>query len=148
MPKSRTGLGCTASVAGSTVTGEERRGTRNSQRRPGCSHAIQMEKVADAPRDVVIGARRIPADPNATDKVRSYGIETQAAAEHIHASNFLADERIVGLPEILRRSLVGLGGRHGITFLQAKEAASRLHRGVQVRRGERQAGGNAGARAE
>ena len=72
----------------------------------------------------MIGARRIAADPNSTDNGRPSGIEPEAATEHIHAANFLADEWIVGLSKIVGRSFIGIGGRDGIAFLQSKEAAS------------------------
>ena len=98
-------------VGVSRVADEERSRTRNGRSRTSLCHAIQVEIVADAPRDVVIGARRIPADAKPTHNLRSHVIESKAATEHIRPANLLAHQWVVGLPEILRRSLVGLGGR-------------------------------------
>ena len=70
----------------SRVAGEERRGTWNGQSSPSGSHAIQMEKVADAPRDIVIGARRITADSNSTDKVRSCANCRRTSEERVQAA--------------------------------------------------------------
>ncbi len=55
---------------------------------------IEPESISDPPRHHVIGAGGVAADADAAD-FDSVAVEREAAAEHIHAADALADHRIV-----------------------------------------------------
>ena len=61
-------------------------------------HVIQPQRVAHAPGDIVVRAGGIAADAHAAQNLVRRIIQTQAAAEHIHAANFPSHHGIVELP--------------------------------------------------
>src|SRR5262245_5187570 len=71
------------------------------------SEMIQLEKVPQTPGDKVIGAGRIAAQADPTDKFLSRTIKPQAAAENVNSADLLSHKGIVASAEIRRRPLVG-----------------------------------------
>ena len=56
---------------------------------------VEVQRLPHAPRDVVVGARRVAADADAADQAAAAGVEAEAAAEDVHA----ADSRLtIGSP--------------------------------------------------
>src|SRR5689334_14731042 len=105
---------------------------------------IEAEIVAHAPRDHVIGARRVTADTHAADDLggtAGFDVKTKPATEYVHAADPLADHRVGRLAIVggVGRGAVRRRGVDGVAVLQAVEAAAeRLHRGVEVRGRERE----------
>src|SRR5438034_397101 len=93
-----------------------------------------------APSDIMIGAGGIPTHSDCPDNVVAAVVEREAAAEHVDASDLVADHRIIGGAEARGRSLVAGFGIHGITFLESEQAASGLDRREEVCRGESEDG--------
>src|SRR5437762_15755 len=52
-------------------------------------HMIQIERVADLPRDHMIGARRVAAHSDGPHKKAAAVVERETAAEYVDASDFL-----------------------------------------------------------
>src|SRR5712664_4699857 len=93
---------------------------------------IHAQVVPYAPRDVVVGTRGVAAHANASNDHLPYGVEGEAAPEHIDAPDSLADHRIVGLPVVARIAGVSDIRVHGVALLQAIQATAWVERGVKV----------------
>src|SRR5438034_9279131 len=57
---------------------------------------VKAQREASPPRDVVIRARRVPADAKATNEPSAF-VKSQAATKHIHAADAPIHHRIVRL---------------------------------------------------
>jgi catechol 2,3-dioxygenase-like lactoylglutathione lyase family enzyme len=95
-------------------------------------HEIQVQRVPSTPGDVVIGARRVAAHANSPDEHVRRVVQRQAAAEDVDAADLLADERIVGRPELARRTLIRRARIDRIAFLQPEQGSAGLHRGPEI----------------
>lgn len=72
---------------------------------------IQLEYLAHAPRDVVIGARGIAAGAETANYAMILVVKRKAAAEHHYASDRLTDQRVPIRAILVRRS--GMKLLHG-----------------------------------
>src|SRR2546428_6726380 len=99
---------------------------------------VQAQVVPYAPSDIVVGARGVAAHAKASNDHLPYGVEGEAAPEHIDAPDSLADHRIVGLPVAARIAGVSDLRVHGVAVLQAIQATAWVDRGIQVGRGQRE----------
>lgn len=94
-------------------------------------NGIEMEFVANLPRDDMVGAGSVAAQPEATDDLSVRGIQGQPAAKHDDAANGFADHWIIlstkcgRVPEC--RLWVGR-----LTRGERIEALARLRSGVDV----------------
>ena len=59
---------------------------------------VELEVVPNPPGDIVIRARRITADANASNNPRravlNWRVEGQPSSEYIHSAHFLTNQRI------------------------------------------------------
>src|SRR5262249_43697898 len=93
------------------------------------SQVVEAQVLSYAPRNHVIGARRVTAHPDATDEL-FHGctcVKRQPAAEDVDAANLFPDHRIIRGTE--RTGIVAIGGRwiHGIALLQTEKTAAWLN---------------------
>src|SRR3546814_12226188 len=67
-------------------------------------HVVQRERVAGLPRDVVVGARGIAADAERAHPRSLRVVQRKAAAEHVHATDPRAHQRILRRAEEIGRA--------------------------------------------
>src|SRR5690349_20322877 len=96
-------------------------------------HFVELERLAHAPGDVVIGAGRIAAGAEAADHVLAV-IERETAAEHDHAAEMLADQRILRAAGLGRIAAIEHGGVDRIAHRQAEQRTRRLRASIEVGR--------------
>src|SRR6266567_5270579 len=110
---------------------------------PGSCQAIEPQRVACPPGDVVVGTRSIATDTDGPHFFAARVIERQAASEHMYAAHELPYQRILRgsvLRSISARiSAIAVGDRRidGIAELQAEQAPAGLNLSPEIRRGER-----------
>lgn len=97
---------------------------------------VQDEQIAGPPGDVVIGAGRIATDSNGADELLRGIIKCKSATEHVNAADTPAHHGVVGLTIVCGIPAISNISIDRITVLQPKEAASRLHGVVKIRRGK------------
>ena len=73
--------------------------------------------MSNFPGDDVVGARSIAAHAETADKISRWIVKREAAAEYIDTADFFTDQRIVGLAEICRISLIRRFGIDRIAML-------------------------------
>lgn len=105
-------------------------GTRSRQH-------IQVEIVADPPRNHMIRAGGISAQAEAADNPIGV-VEAQTSAKDIHAADLTTDHRVVSLTVVRRRSFIRNRHIDGIAFLKAEQAAARLDGAMEVPTRQRQ----------
>ena len=71
------------------------RPVRIARHSPDAREVIQAKQVPNAPRDVVISARRVAADADAADQNPSRPVQAEAAAKDVDAADLLAAQRFV-----------------------------------------------------
>src|SRR3546814_1392982 len=75
-------------------------------------HVVQRERVAGLPRDVVVGARGIAADAERAHPRSLRVVQRKAAAEHVHATDPRAHQRILRRAEVRGSAGVGRSEEH------------------------------------
>ena len=103
------------------------------------SKVIELQEVAQAPRDVVIRAGRVAAESDASEQTLTFAVKSEAAAEDVYAADFLAHQWIVRRPKETGWTFVRRVMIYGIAFLQAEEAASGLNGRIKICRRQGQA---------
>jgi hypothetical protein len=93
------------------------------------------ECLADAPGDVVIGARRVAAHAETADD-RAATIESETTAEDVDAADPLTDHRILFRAIVVGIAAVGDGRIDRVAQLQPEKASSRLGRRIEIGRGQ------------
>ena len=63
-----------------------------------CAEMVETETVADPPRDKVVGAGLIAADPDRANLNAARSVKGEPAAKYINAADALADQRIADVP--------------------------------------------------
>ena len=83
----------TRGIAGDSADGRQRAGG---------GEVVETQKISDAPRDVVVCARRVATQTNSADELMTFCVETQAATKDVYATDFVSDHR-VGRSAVARR---------------------------------------------
>src|SRR3546814_8327095 len=84
-------------------------------------HVVQRERVAGLPRDVVVGARGIAADAERAHPRSLRVVQRKAAAEHVHATDPRAHQRILRRAEVRGSAGVGYLRIDRVGKLQAEQ---------------------------
>jgi hypothetical protein len=88
---------------------------------------VELQQIANPPSDEVVGAGGIAAHAEAADPYAPLRIEREAAAEHVHAANAVADHSVGCRAERKDISLVSYCWIYRIAMLQAIETTAWMH---------------------
>src|SRR2546427_12253994 len=107
--------------------------TRRVAAHPG-RDVIQFEIIADAPTDVVVGARGVAAYPDGPDYAAGTLVQRESSTEDVHAADLTADHRIARRAVAGRWPHVRDAGVDRIAVLQAVDAAAGVDRRIKIGR--------------
>ncbi len=100
--------------------------TADCGQRAAGSHVIEAQQMPHAPADVVIGTGSVAADADASDQVMTFGIQSEAAAKDVHATDFAPDHGIVCASILKGRAAISYRRIDGITELQSEKTSAGL----------------------